>query len=84
MGEIEYNVSFISSLKYLLSIVLLFAVYKFCSIAFYYGLRVARARAVKYRTIITSLSFFLRMVCNVLVATILVIIPGRLFQFYRV
>lgn len=84
IGEIEYNISFASSIKYLLSIAFVFVIYKLCSVAFYISLRAARVRVVKYRAIIISLSFFLRVFWNVLVATILVIILGRLFQFYRV
>ncbi|AIT09427.1 hypothetical protein LO80_05250 [Candidatus Francisella endociliophora] len=84
IGEIEYNISFVSSLKYLLSIALVFFIYKLCSVAFYASLKAARRKVVKYRAIITSLSFFLRVFWNVLVATILVVILGRLFQFYRI
>lgn len=83
-SQIEYKISLISLLKYFFSIVLVFVIYKACSIAFYISLKMVRLKVSKYRVIISRLSFFLRIFWNVLVATILVLVLGKLFSYYRI
>ncbi|QLE78913.1 mechanosensitive ion channel [Francisella sp. Scap27] len=84
LSQIEYKISFISLLKYLFSIALVFVIYKVCSIAFYISLKLVRLKFSRYRVIISSLSFFLRVFWNVLIATVLVLILGKLFEYHRI